>query len=175
MCVSGTASAVSRKDGHLVSFFVTVRSCTLWLRLCVLPWGFCSPSVLPCMYQLAMMILVNAFMIWSLKNQRKMRPCRKFGPLILTLLALPLVMADLSRHVRLYCAVPLSGVLIAVCPLSVCHRSSVMRDTSRYECHVSCAPLTCAFHIVMLLCSIAACMAMGGQKICRICPSLAGS
>lgn len=68
--VGGSASAASREDGHLVSFIVT----------------------------LLMMILVNAFVIWSLKKRQKFPNCRKYGPLIFTLFALPLVMGDLVRH-----------------------------------------------------------------------------
>lgn len=72
--VGGSVSAVSRKDGHIVSFFVT----------------------------LAMMILVNAFMVWSLKKRKQYKTFgKKYGPLCFTLLAVPLVMADLVRHVRL--------------------------------------------------------------------------
>lgn len=47
---------------------------------------------------LAMMALVNAFMVWSLKKRRNMRCGRRYGPLMFTLLATPLVMADLVRH-----------------------------------------------------------------------------
>jgi len=46
-----------------------------------------------------MMILVNAFMVWSLKKRRHIKSCgKKYGPLMFTLFATPLVMADLVRH-----------------------------------------------------------------------------
>jgi len=48
---------------------------------------------------LAMMILVNGFMIWSLKKRRHMKAWHcKYGPLLLTCLAGLLVIADPIRH-----------------------------------------------------------------------------
>jgi len=68
---SGTVTTAARHTGHVVSFAITG----------------------------AMMILVNAFMVYTLKKRRKERPrWRKYGPLACTLLAAPLVMADLLRH-----------------------------------------------------------------------------
>jgi len=68
--VSGTVTAAARKTGHWISFFIT----------------------------LTMMILVNSFIIYT----RKHRYGSWFhvnGPLCFTLLAVPLIMADLMRHV----------------------------------------------------------------------------
>jgi len=46
------------------------------------------------------MVLVNAFIFWSLKNRRRSKGwCHYYGPLCLTLTATPLIMADLVRHV----------------------------------------------------------------------------
>jgi len=48
---------------------------------------------------LAMMILVNLFVIWSLKKRQNFKSWkRKYGPLMFTLAATPLIMADLVRH-----------------------------------------------------------------------------
>jgi len=70
--ISGTVSASARKLGHWISFGIT----------------------------LFMMILVNCFIFWSLKNRSRSRGfCHYWGPLILTLCCVPLIMADLVRHV----------------------------------------------------------------------------
>ena len=46
-----------------------------------------------------MMVLVNAFMVYTLKNRRHIRPWyKKYGPLMLTLIAAPLILADVLRH-----------------------------------------------------------------------------
>lgn len=45
------------------------------------------------------MCVVNGFMIYTLKNRWYLSGCRKYGPLILTMVAVPFIMADLSRHV----------------------------------------------------------------------------
>jgi len=47
-----------------------------------------------------MMVLLNAFMIYTLKNRRHHKKwIQRFGPLMLTLLAAPLILADPLRHV----------------------------------------------------------------------------
>lgn len=47
-----------------------------------------------------MMILVNAFIFWSLKNRQRSRGwCYYWGPFVFTMMAAPLIMADLMRHV----------------------------------------------------------------------------
>lgn len=47
-----------------------------------------------------MMVLVNGFMIHSLKHRIRRRGFKHYyGPLICTLVAAPLIMADLTRHV----------------------------------------------------------------------------
>jgi len=49
---------------------------------------------------LIMMIVVDIMAITSLKNRRKLKPCfRRFGPLILCLLATIFIMAEPTRHV----------------------------------------------------------------------------
>lgn len=69
--ISGSVSAAARTLGHLISFCVT----------------------------LALMILVNAYICWTLKNRPQTQGCwAKYGPLILTILAVPFIMADLTRH-----------------------------------------------------------------------------
>jgi len=46
-----------------------------------------------------MMILVNAFMVYTLKNRRHITPWhKKYGPLMLTIAAAPLILADIFRH-----------------------------------------------------------------------------
>jgi len=67
--VSGTVTAAARKTGHLISFFIT----------------------------LAMMCLVVGF-IWHTKKQRYGNCWQINGPLILVIMAVPLIMADLVRH-----------------------------------------------------------------------------
>jgi len=70
--ISGTVSAGARKLGHWISFAIT----------------------------LIMMLLVNCFIFWSLKNRSKSKGfCHYWGPLILTVCCVPLIMADLVRHV----------------------------------------------------------------------------
>jgi len=70
--ISGTVSASARKLGHWISFGIT----------------------------LLMMMLVNFFIYWSLKNRSRRRGFWHYwGPQILTLCAAPLIMADLFRHV----------------------------------------------------------------------------
>jgi len=70
--ISGTVSAGARKLGHWISFGIT----------------------------LLMMLLVNCFIFWSLKNRSRKRGfCHYWGPLILTMCAAPLIMGDLTRHV----------------------------------------------------------------------------
>jgi len=70
--ISGTVSASARKLGHWISFGIT----------------------------LLMMMLVNFFIYWSLKNRsRRLGFWHYWGPQILTLCAVPLIMADLIRHV----------------------------------------------------------------------------
>jgi len=70
--ISGTVSAGARIAGHWISFAIT----------------------------LVMMILLNCFIFWSLKNRsREMGFCVYCGPFILTLCAAPLIMADPLRHV----------------------------------------------------------------------------
>jgi len=65
-------SASARKLGHWISFGIT----------------------------LVMMLLVNSFIFWSLKNRDSSRGCWHYwGPLILTACCVPLIMADLVRHV----------------------------------------------------------------------------
>jgi len=69
--VSGSVSAASRSLGHLISFFVT----------------------------LVLMLVVNGFMVYTLKNRDKSQGCCKYyGPLILTIFATFFIMADLVRH-----------------------------------------------------------------------------
>lgn len=46
---------------------------------------------------LCLMMFVNGFMIYTLKN-RYGSCCQKFGPLMCTLTAAPLILADLVRH-----------------------------------------------------------------------------
>jgi len=70
--ISGTVSAGARTAGHWISFAIT----------------------------LVMMILLNYFIFWSLKNRSHQRGfCHYWGPFILTLSAAPLIMADPLRHV----------------------------------------------------------------------------
>lgn len=71
--MSGTVSAAARQLGHEISFAIT----------------------------LTLMIVVNAFMVHTLKHRLIKRKSwwYKYGPLTLTLLAVPFVMADLTRHV----------------------------------------------------------------------------
>jgi len=70
--ISGSVSAGARKLGHWISFGIT----------------------------LLMMVLVNCFIFWSLKNRSKRKGfCHYWGPFILTLCCVPLIMADLVRHV----------------------------------------------------------------------------
>jgi len=70
--ISGTVSASARKLGHWISFAIT----------------------------LLMMVLVNCFIFWSLKNRNRRRGfCQYWGPFILTMCCVPLIMADLLRHV----------------------------------------------------------------------------
>lgn len=68
--VSGTVSGYARTLGHYISFGVTV----------------------------AMMIIVNIFIANGIKY-RFGSCCQKYGPFILTLIAAPLICADLTRHV----------------------------------------------------------------------------
>jgi hypothetical protein len=68
---SSSVSFAARQTGHEVSFGVTS----------------------------AMMILVNAFMVYTLKNRRHITPWhKKYGPLMLTIAAAPLILADIFRH-----------------------------------------------------------------------------
>jgi len=70
--ISGTVSAGARKLGHWISFAIT----------------------------LLMMVLVNCFIFWSLKNRSRRKGCWHYwGPFVITCLAVPLIMADLTRHV----------------------------------------------------------------------------
>jgi len=70
--ISGSVSAGARKLGHWISFGIT----------------------------LCMMLLVNCFIFWSLKNRdRRKGFWHYYGPLILTICCVPLIMADLLRHV----------------------------------------------------------------------------
>jgi len=70
--ISGTVSASARKLGHWISFAIT----------------------------LFMMLLVNSFIFWSLKNRSRSRGfCHYWGPFIFTVCCVPLIMADLVRHV----------------------------------------------------------------------------
>jgi len=68
--ISGSVSAASRVAGHWISFGIT----------------------------LGMMLLVVAYMIYSLKKRRKLGWFRRYGPLICTIIAVPLIMADIFRH-----------------------------------------------------------------------------
>jgi len=46
-----------------------------------------------------MMILVNCFIFWTLKNRSRNKGCWHYwGPLTFTMIAVPLIMADLVRH-----------------------------------------------------------------------------
>jgi len=70
--ISGTVSASARKLGHWISFAIT----------------------------LIMMLLVNSFIFWSLKNRDRGKGCWHYwGPLVFTICCVPLIMADLVRHV----------------------------------------------------------------------------
>jgi len=70
--ISGGVSAGARKLGHWISFGIT----------------------------LFMMILVNCFIYWSLKNRNRRKGfCQYWGPFMLTLCCVPFIMADLTRHV----------------------------------------------------------------------------
>jgi len=70
--ISGTVTAGARKLGHWISFGIT----------------------------LFMMILVNGFIFYTVKNRSRSRGCCHYwGPFILTLCCVPLIMADLFRHV----------------------------------------------------------------------------
>lgn len=44
------------------------------------------------------MLFVNGFMIYTLKNRYGTTFCSKYGPLCMTLIAAPLILADLVRH-----------------------------------------------------------------------------
>jgi hypothetical protein len=68
--VSGTVSGFARTLGHYISFGVTVT----------------------------MMIVVNIFIANGIKY-RFGTCCQKYGPFILTMIAAPLICADLTRHV----------------------------------------------------------------------------
>ena len=68
--VSGTVSGFARTLGHYISFGVTVT----------------------------MMIVVNIFIANGIKY-RFGTCCQKYGPFILTMIAAPLIRADLTRHV----------------------------------------------------------------------------
>jgi len=70
--VGGTVSAAARRTGHLVSFCVT----------------------------LTMMIAMLAYTIYSLRN-RAPPHCNKYDPLYFVIASVPLVMADLTRHLIL--------------------------------------------------------------------------
>jgi len=70
--ISGTVTAGARKLGHWISFGIT----------------------------LFMMILVNGFIFYTLKNRSRSRGfCHYWGPFMFTLCCVPLIMADLCRHV----------------------------------------------------------------------------
>lgn len=70
--ISGTVTAGARKLGHWISFGIT----------------------------LFMMGLVNGFIFYTVKNRSRSRGfCHYWGPFILTLCCVPLIMADLFRHV----------------------------------------------------------------------------
>jgi len=70
--VSGSVSAAARTLGHWISLGVTAL----------------------------MMVIVNGFMVYTLKNRDRSRGKWFFyGPLVLTLLATPLILADIVRHV----------------------------------------------------------------------------
>jgi len=70
--LSGSVSAAARSLGHVISLAVT---------------GF-------------MMIVVNGFMLYTIKKRDRSRGFLfYYGPLILTLIATPLILADIVRHV----------------------------------------------------------------------------
>jgi len=69
--ISGTVTAAARALGHYISFGVTA----------------------------AMMIGVNAYILYCCLTKRKKQAfCKKYGPLIFTIVAALLIMADLTRH-----------------------------------------------------------------------------
>eukprot|EP01083_Nonionella_stella_P092348 258497_1 len=45
-----------------------------------------------------MMLMVNGFIWWSARKKRGPK-CARYGPLVMTMVAAVLIMADLSRHV----------------------------------------------------------------------------
>jgi len=67
--ISGTVTAAARALGHFISFGITG----------------------------ALMIAVNIYMYWSARKKRSGK--YKYAPLLLTILAALLIMADLTRHV----------------------------------------------------------------------------
>jgi len=69
--ISGTVTAAARALGHYISFGVTAT----------------------------MMICVNAYILYCcMTKRRKQSFCKKYGPMILTVFAALLIMADLTRH-----------------------------------------------------------------------------
>lgn len=70
--ISGSVSAAARSLGHAISLGVTAL----------------------------MMVVVNGFMVYTMKNRDRSRGLWFFyGPLALTMLATPLILADIVRHV----------------------------------------------------------------------------
>lgn len=70
--ISGSVSAAARSLGHAISLGVTAL----------------------------MMIIVNGFMVYTLKNRNRNRgKVFYYGPVFLTILATPLILADIIRHV----------------------------------------------------------------------------
>lgn len=70
--ITGSVSAASRVASHWISFGIT----------------------------LGMMVLIVLYMLYSLKKRSpKMGKIQRYGPLVCVLIAVPLIMADLVRHV----------------------------------------------------------------------------
>jgi len=70
--VSGTVTQAARELGHVISLAITAF----------------------------MMVVVNCFMVWTMKNRDRSQGFMfYYGPVMLTLVATPLILADVTRHV----------------------------------------------------------------------------
>jgi len=156
--VSSTVSAAARQVGHEVSFGIT----------------------------LVLMIVVNGFMIHTLKHRIRRRGfCNYYGPLMLTMIAAPLIMADLTRHVLSdwnvwqWCGnnsdFPRINQTWAEAEASgVCTWSSTM-----YKCDLPCCvpgewegkhydPVPIGPHDPLHECTCTECMSPGGEKMANL-------